>query len=327
MNRAARCLIAFLALLFATSVATTDARAQQGESLNAAFAQYKTLRDTGRLAEAEPYAREALRLGEELYAPDDPQLAHLLGNLAELEDRLGRPAEAAAHYRQALEILEASDDPDAQLLAVTLGNLAELERTQDRLSEALPLAQRALEIFQSRSGPGASDLATAQLNLASIYMDLGRPDEAKPLLEQALLAREAERGRDDPLSIDIRRSLAAIEAGPTRRSTESIAMQRQLQGRYEDAEVLYRQALAEREATQGPEHPDLTPALRALAKLLMARAAYEESEALLRHALAILDAHPEARPQGRSLVVDTLARLLARTGRPAEAAALRALYP
>ena len=295
------------------------------ESMTAAFARYKALRDMGRYQEAQPFAREALTHGEQIYADNDPQLAQLHGNLAELEDRLGRPEEAAAHYRRALEILEASAAPDARLQAVTLSNLAQLARSQGRPSEALPLAQRAIEIFQGLEA-GKADLAIAQTNLAAVYLDLGRGAEAKPLLQQALLSREAAFGADDPVVLDIRKSLAALEAGPARTSTEAQARQRQLLGRYREAEVLYRQALAEREAAQGPSHPDLTPALRALADLLTARAAYAESEALLRRALTILVEHPEARPQGRTLVVRSLARLLERTGRRTEAERLRAQH-
>ncbi len=58
-------------------------------------------------------------------------------------------------------------------------------------------------------------------------------------------------------------------------------------GRYDEAEPLYRRALAIGEKTLGPNHPDVATRLNNLALLLSAQGKYAEAEPLYRRALAI----------------------------------------
>jgi tetratricopeptide (TPR) repeat protein len=58
-------------------------------------------------------------------------------------------------------------------------------------------------------------------------------------------------------------------------------------GRYTDAEPLYQQALAIREKTLGPEHPDLAQSLNNLAGLYATQGRYIKAEPLYQRALAI----------------------------------------
>ena len=63
------------------------------------------LRDTNRLAEAEPLYRRALAITEKSFDPDHPNVATNLNNLAGLLRTTNRLAEAEPLYRQALRIL------------------------------------------------------------------------------------------------------------------------------------------------------------------------------------------------------------------------------
>ena len=62
----------------------------QSSELMEAYNSYNTLYDQGRYSEAEPYAKEALRLGTEEFGPSDPITATLLNSLAELYRTQGR---------------------------------------------------------------------------------------------------------------------------------------------------------------------------------------------------------------------------------------------
>jgi tetratricopeptide (TPR) repeat protein len=58
-----------------------------------AYNSFNTLYQQGRYSEAEPYAKEALRLGTEEFGPDHPNTATFLNNLALLYQAQGRYSE------------------------------------------------------------------------------------------------------------------------------------------------------------------------------------------------------------------------------------------
>ncbi len=59
------------------------------------------------------------------------------------------------------------------------------------------------------------------------------------------------------------------------------------QGKYAEAEPLYRRALAIAEATLGPEHPNVAPGINNLGALYLAQGKYAEAEPLFQRSLAI----------------------------------------
>ena len=59
------------------------------------------------------------------------------------------------------------------------------------------------------------------------------------------------------------------------------------QGRYAEAEPLYKRALAIQEKALGPDHPDVATALNNLAVLYRHQGRYAEAEPLYKRALAI----------------------------------------
>ena len=70
------------------------------------------LRETDRLAEAEPLYRRALAIDERSYGPDHPTVATRLNNLALLLWTTNRLAEAEPLFRRALAIDERSYGPE-----------------------------------------------------------------------------------------------------------------------------------------------------------------------------------------------------------------------
>src|SRR5260370_38132193 len=67
-----------------------------------------------------------------------------------------------------------------------------------------------------------------------------------------------------------------------------------VQGRWADAEPLYRRALRIRELMLGPDHPEVSVTLNSLGLLSFDRGRYVEAESAFKRALAIDD-----RPAGR----------------------------
>ncbi len=93
---------------------------------------FNTLYQQGRYSEAEPYAKEALRLGIEEFGPNDPSTAEFLNNLALLYYAQGRYAEAEPLYQRSLAIYEKALGPEHPDVAQSLNNLAMLYQAQGR---------------------------------------------------------------------------------------------------------------------------------------------------------------------------------------------------
>ncbi len=99
----------------------------------------------------------------------------------------------------------------------------------------------------------------------------------------------------------------------------NLALLYQAQGRYAEAEPLYKRALAIREKALGAEHPDVAQSLNNLAALYHDQGRYAEAEPLYERSLAIREKvlGPEHPYTARSL--ENYAALLSKTGRADEA--------
>ncbi len=96
----------------------------QSAALMEAFNRYNALNAQGRYAEAEPFARKALELGQREFGPDHPTTGTMLNNLASLFQTQGRYAEAEPLLKRTLEIFENTLGPDHPDVARILNNIA-----------------------------------------------------------------------------------------------------------------------------------------------------------------------------------------------------------
>jgi tetratricopeptide (TPR) repeat protein len=91
-----------------------------------------------------------------------------------------------------------------------------------------------------------------------------------------------------------------------------------LQGRLNDAERLYNEALPIYEKKYGPEHPMVAVTLYALGRLHLSQGKFQDAESILKRSLTILEnVSPEPREIG--IVLYTYAEVLRQTGRTSEA--------
>ena len=118
--------------------------------------------------EAEIAFNEARALLEEALPPNDPELATVLNNLAQLYQDTDRPREAEPLMVRALKIHEASLGPNHPSVAIRLNNLAQLYQATDRLTEAEPLLVRALGITEASLGPDHPNTVQFRDNLARL---------------------------------------------------------------------------------------------------------------------------------------------------------------
>ncbi len=157
--------------------------------------------------------------------------------------------------------------------------------------------------------------APAQGGLWETYMDAatkayqqGNYPEAEKQLAAALKEAEGFGPQDPRLAINL----------------DNLAELYRAQGRYAEAEPLYKRALAIFEKALGPEHPDVAINLDNLAGLYHAQGKYAEAEPLVKRALAIFEKvlgpeHPHV-----ATGLENYAALLRNTGRSAEAAKMKA---
>jgi len=154
------CLVTVFLLAAAFLWATYDPDVTSGESseLTEAYNSYNTLYQQGRYSEAEPYAKEALKLVTEEFGPNDPNTAALLDNLAFLYYTQGHYAEAAPLYQRSLAIKEKALGPKHPDVAQSLETYAALLRQIARTDEAERMEARVKAIRAASQELAASDI-------------------------------------------------------------------------------------------------------------------------------------------------------------------------
>ena len=152
-------------------------------------------------------------------------------------------------------------------LATTLDHLAWVLASEGKAVEAEPLAKSALAIREKAFGPEHPDVVLSLNTLASVY-DLAA----------------ARRGTADlrPLPCDRRKGPRARAPKRCRRPRQPGGRRPRL-GQDEEAEALYKRALAIREKTAGGKPIDLAATLHNLGTLYIEQEKYPEAEPLLKH--------------------------------------------
>lgn len=170
--------------------------------------------------------------------------------------------------------------------------------------KALSEAKR-LEAAASRLGAEQQARIAALGQLGQCYEDVGAYADAERSYRRAV--EIATRIRD-PDTVSLSGNLA-------------ISVRRQ--GRYLEAEALFRHAIAAGEPVLGPDHPDVVKSLNGLADTLRLRGQYPEAEALFRRVLAVRERTLGANNADTGQALGGLANTLSAEGHHAEADGLQ----
>jgi tetratricopeptide (TPR) repeat protein len=248
------------------------------EAVKALDAQMRPLFDQGKYAQAIPIVERQLKLQESRLGKEHRNTLTTVENLATLYKELGRYAEAERLYRHALDTYERAYGKDDLDIADTANKLAMLYRAQGRYEEAERLYLRAIKIKDSGV---FKDLPPYEIfgNLALLYQDQGRDREAEQFYRRAIDEQERNFDKDDPVAV----WLASDPSRLTRMS--NLANFLGEQGRYGEAEQLFRRALEAQERTPGKEHPDTLITVNNLASLYHTQDRYAEADLHFRRAL------------------------------------------
>lgn len=183
----------------------------------------------GRFDAAEAVLRRTLALQQRLWGEGDLRVAKTLHNLSGIALYGGRLEEAERLLRRALAIREAALPADDLELAGSREALALLFRQQGRPAEAAELLERLAAGAEKVYGPEHPDTARVLLNLGLARSQLGQDQAARRDLERALAIYER-----------------TLEPGHPRlvRALASLAGHHFKNGRYAEAEPLFRRLLA-----------------------------------------------------------------------------------
>ncbi len=140
------CTVFLLAAAFVWANYDPDLASGERSELMVAYNRSNTLYQQGRYAEADPYAKEALRLGTEELGRNDPAIVALLDNLADLHRAQGRYAEAEPLYKRSLEIKEKALGPEHPDVAASMEIYSTLLQMIARAGEAERMEACAKEI-------------------------------------------------------------------------------------------------------------------------------------------------------------------------------------
>lgn len=304
--------------------------------------------EMGLFDEARPLLEEALALRERLRGGEHPEVAATLVRLGALAHLSGK-GEAEPLFRRALAIREVGLGPDRPEVAEVLNKLGAALAARGRFDEAEATLRRALALEERLWGKDDPRVAKVVHNLSGIAYYRGRTEEAEQLLERALTIREKALAEDDPDLAGSREALALLRQkqgrpaeaaallerlqataervyGPEHpylaKTLLNLGLARQDLGEDTAARRLLERAVAITDATLAPDHPQHVRALATLAALHLEHRRYAEAEPLFRRLLAL---HEAGAPFDRwDQTLDDWARLLAATGRQAEAARVEA---
>ena len=162
----------------------------------------------------------------------------------------GRFDSAEREFTAALQIARRPGMNDARLLARTYSSLAWALQQQGKVDAAEPLARWALETREARFGREGEPVARSLNQMAMIYLSTNRFNAAEPLLRRVIAM--------DPGTSEV------IEQEQAQ-SESLLGLGMVAQRRYAEGEIAFRQAVAIRQESQGPRHPELGDELNNLA--------------------------------------------------------------
>ncbi len=142
---------------------------------------------------AEGSFRRGLAIKEKALGPDHPEVARMLGNLAEQLTQLGRPKDAIALLHRALDIKIKANGRGHVLTAYTLHNLGTALLDAGEPVAARAHLQEALESFTRVLGDKHPTIAYVLVGLARCDLALGDKMHALVEAERAYAIRQTEK--------------------------------------------------------------------------------------------------------------------------------------
>jgi len=254
------------------------------------------------IAQLEPWLARWRAAGME----EDSDYLAALGSLAVAADGNGDTAKSEARLRELLALKQRIHTAPNESIASTLRSLAQLVgRDVTRSDEADALLDRALEMQRSIFGASHEEVAKTLDARGGMFVTRHRLPEAEAAYREALAVC----------------ARAAIRSEVCPRARNNLGMALYRQRKFDEAEVEMRQALAERRAMFGDDHPTVAFSLSTLANVAMARSKEGAPAAvdLAAQAIGVLERSGRAASREAVLIRYSYAAALWRADRNTEA--------
>lgn len=212
----------------------------------------------------------AVRLDRELAGQPAVQ-ARLMRTIGGVYMQLGLYDEAERLLDRSLAIRESLPGDNRAAISASLTSLGALYDDQGRYARAESTLVRAIALAR-QSDPAEVDLAWALQSLSEAYRSEGRYQESDSVARLRLDMLQQELGSDHK---DVTEQLWTMAASQAE------------QGKPAAAESLFRQVLASRLRTEGPNSTGTAAALSGLASSLFEQGEFVEADSLYRQALAV----------------------------------------
>jgi serine/threonine protein kinase len=221
----------------------------------------------GKLAEAEPAAREALAIRREIFGNQNAEVAASLNSLANVCRHMGKLAEAETLAREGLEIRRKLFGNEHLEVADSLRGLSILLGDGGRWAEAEATARQVLAMRRRLLGHEHPWVASALVDLAWAAGGAGKLEEAQALEEESLAMRGKLLGEGHP---DQLKSLYLVGDRLRQR------------GKVSEAEPVLSAALSIQRKLLGDDNPATLDSMRSLGATLEGEKDFEGAEALYR---------------------------------------------
>ena len=232
------------------------------------------LRSRAQLAAAEEVLRRALRIDEQVYGLDDPNVAISASNIGAVLQAKGDLEGALRYTQRALATAERVYGSDHPSVATLANNIGAILQEQGDLDGALQYTQRALAIDERVFGPDNPNVAVRTSNIGVILKNQGDLTGALRYAQRALAIAERAYGQDHPTVATLASNIGAIL---------------QAQGDLSGALQYTQRALAIDEKVYGSDHPEIATVANNIGQILRAQGDLESARRYTQRALAIAE--------------------------------------
>jgi tetratricopeptide (TPR) repeat protein len=296
---------------------------------------------------AEPNLRKAAEMLAKIRGADHVEAHHFRGEWAKSLGAIGERERSSQVLAETVRALGRISGPDDGMVLSFLDDWAQSLLEQGRLDEAEPAVRRLLETYRRLHGPEDDRTLGAVNTYAGLLFERGEYALALEQFRALADARLKLHGPDHALTLVVRQNLASLlfRTGKTTEAAElmekvvdaqqravgaehsrtldamiNLAQMKQSLSESDEAIGLLERVVEVRRRKLGVEHPDTLRAMANLGNILSADdTRFAEAEPTLREVLDVSARVPPADPSLRLLAQTSLAKVLAKLGKPADA--------
>ena len=273
------------------------------EALAAGFETGNTLAQAEFYAEAAAVLPPLLEAWRASHAPQDDRYVAALASLAAASDGLGDKPATEARYHELLALKRTIYAAPHDAIARTLRDLSGILERSEKYAEAEAALNEALAMQKQVFGPYHSEIVATYNGLGEIMVGQRRFAEADGFYRQAIAVCDA----------------GAIKDETCPHVHNDLGMSLYRQNRLDEANTEMNEALRERRALFGDDHPTVAYSLSTLANVAVKQGKFDDAVRLIAQSLDVLERNGRAGSREGALIRHGYAQALWKVERHADA--------